>query len=45
MNFRVAVEKDLEKIVEMLANDQLGAQREDFKSPLPECYIDSAHNK
>lgn len=39
MNIRVAKQEDLEFIVEMIADDDLGKQREDFKRPLPDCYI------
>ena len=36
--FRLATEQDLERIVEMLADDKLGATREQFVLPLPEVY-------
>ncbi|MFC5602680.1 GNAT family N-acetyltransferase [Sporosarcina koreensis] len=36
--FRSATEQDLERIVEMLADDKLGATREQFALPLPEVY-------
>lgn len=36
--FRIATEQDLEKIVEMLADDKLGATREQFVLPLPDVY-------
>ena len=35
MNFRKAVDTDLPAIVEMLADDDLGNQRENFQSPVP----------
>lgn len=38
VQFRVATEQDLERIVEMLADDKLGATREQFVLPLPEVY-------
>jgi GNAT superfamily N-acetyltransferase len=37
--FRTAIRADLPKIVEMLANDFLGATRERFADPLPEGYV------
>jgi len=37
--FRIAREHDLDKIVEMLANDPLGSQRERYEQPLPDCYL------
>ncbi|MGN7387838.1 N-acetyltransferase family protein [Sporosarcina sp. SAFN-015] len=36
--FRIATEQDLERIVEMLADDKLGATREQFVLPLPDVY-------
>lgn len=41
MDYRLAVESDLPAIVEMLADDELGATREDFRAPLPQCYVDA----
>ena len=38
VEFRLATEQDLERIVEMLADDKLGAAREQFVLPLPEVY-------
>jgi len=38
-DYRLAVESDLPAIVEMLADDELGAGREDFQTPLPQCYL------
>lgn len=35
MKFRKATEKDVLVIVEMLADDELGKQRENFQNPLP----------
>jgi ribosomal protein S18 acetylase RimI-like enzyme len=39
LNFRSATIADLLQIVEMLADDFLGKQRERFESPLPESYL------
>jgi ribosomal protein S18 acetylase RimI-like enzyme len=39
ITFRIAREHDLDKIVEMLANDSLGSQRERYEQPLPDCYL------
>jgi GNAT superfamily N-acetyltransferase len=36
--FRDATRADLATIVGLLANDPLGSQREQFESPLPDCY-------
>lgn len=38
MHIRIAEKKDVVFIVEMLANDILGQQREDFRIPLPDSY-------
>lgn len=38
MKFRKATENDVPVIIEMLANDTLGKQRENYKTPLPERY-------
>ena len=38
ISFRNAVENDLELIVQMLADDDLGATRERFEIPLPDSY-------
>ncbi|SDN64119.1 Ribosomal protein S18 acetylase RimI [Tenuibacillus multivorans] len=38
IKFRVAREQDLDRIVEMLADDELGRKRERFEKPLPESY-------
>lgn len=37
--FRRATRADLPEIVRMLADDELGQQRERFESPLPEAYL------
>ncbi|WP_121612271.1 GNAT family N-acetyltransferase [Mesobacillus foraminis] len=39
IHFRQAAAQDLERIVEMLADDDLGSQRERFEDPLPPCYM------
>ena len=41
MNFRKATEKDLLLIVEMMADDILGKERENFQDPLPEEYLEA----
>jgi len=38
MKFRKATENDVSKIVEMIADDELGETRENFQIPLPEEY-------
>ena len=38
LQFSSATRDDIPKIVEMLQDDQLGATRELFSDPLPECY-------
>ncbi|EGA91050.1 GCN5-related N-acetyltransferase [Planococcus donghaensis MPA1U2] len=43
IRFRLATREDLEKIVEMLANDPLGSQREHYEQPLPSSYIQAFH--
>ena len=37
--FRKATTKDLIKIVEMIADDELGEKRENFQNPLPKEYL------
>lgn len=39
IQIRPAEKGDLAPIIRMLADDPLGSQREDFKIPLPDCYI------
>ncbi len=39
MKFRKATSKDVSTIVEMIADDDLGSKRENFKTPLPQEYI------
>lgn len=41
MNFRRATEKDLLFIVEMMADDVLGRERENFQNPLPIEYVNA----
>ena len=38
LTFRSAEERDLDKIVAMLADDSLGRKRERYENPLPESY-------
>jgi ribosomal protein S18 acetylase RimI-like enzyme len=38
---RKAQQKDLSAIVELIANDELGRLRENFKTPLPEQYLNA----
>ena len=44
MIFRKATKKDISKIVEMIADDELGKTRENFKNPLPKEYLDAFEN-
>ena len=39
MKFRKATEKDVSTIVGMIADDELGKKRENFKNPLPSEYL------
>ena len=39
LKFRIAIEQDLDRIVEMLADDVLGSKRERYERPLPDSYI------
>ncbi len=41
MKFRKATKEDVSKIVEMIADDDLGKTRENFKTPLPDEYLDA----
>ncbi|HSP21542.1 MAG TPA: GNAT family N-acetyltransferase [Planococcus sp. (in: firmicutes)] len=43
ITFRQAVEQDVERIVEMLADDVLGKERERFEQPLPASYLAAFH--
>ena len=42
--FRKVKEGDLPKIVKMLADDELGSKREDYKVPLPKTYYNAFQN-
>ena len=44
MKFRKANRQDVIDIVRMIANDKLGALREDFMDPLPEKYYNAFEN-
>ncbi|MDX8342634.1 GNAT family N-acetyltransferase [Rossellomorea sp. YZS02] len=39
LHFREATEQDVDHIVEMLADDVLGKQRERYEQPLPQSYL------
>lgn len=39
VRFRIATKNDLDRIVEMLADDVLGSKRERYERPLPEIYF------
>jgi len=41
MNFRKATENDISTIVEMIADDELGKKRENFRNPLPIEYLNA----
>ena len=41
MKFRKAIQEDIPFIVQMLADDELGAKRENFQIPLPKSYLDA----
>jgi GNAT superfamily N-acetyltransferase len=43
LTYRLAAEGDLEHIVQLLADDELGAAREDFQLPLPPAYTRALH--
>jgi len=44
MTFRKATENDVIAIVEMIADDELGKTRENFKIPLPKAYYSAYKN-
>lgn len=44
MNFRKATKEDVPFIVQMMADDELGKLREDFKDPLPQQYYQAFSN-
>ncbi|WP_103110422.1 GNAT family N-acetyltransferase [Brevibacillus reuszeri] len=39
LTFRMATAQDVDKIVQMLADDELGKTRERYEKPLPESYL------
>ncbi|WP_411503279.1 GNAT family N-acetyltransferase [Brevibacillus centrosporus] len=39
VTFRIATANDLDQIVQMLADDELGKTRERYETPLPESYV------
>jgi GNAT superfamily N-acetyltransferase len=41
LKFRLATRADLPEIVRMLADDELGRQRECYEEPLPNCYYEA----
>lgn len=41
MNFRKATKSDVSSIVKMIADDELGKKRENYKNPLPEEYLNA----
>jgi ribosomal protein S18 acetylase RimI-like enzyme len=43
IDFRIATEQDLDGIVKMLADDELGSMRERYVQPLPESYKTAFH--
>ena len=44
MKFRRAIKNDVDKIVEMIADDELGKTRENFQIPLPTEYLVAFEN-
>ena len=44
MKFRQATRNDVQAIVAMIADDELGKTREDFKIPLPKAYYSAFNN-
>ena len=42
--FRKAKEADIPNVVKLLADDELGSKREDYKVPLPKSYNDAFQN-
>ncbi|MBC31292.1 MAG: GNAT family N-acetyltransferase [Muricauda sp.] len=44
MKFRKAIKNDVDKIVEMIADDELGKTRENFQIPLPTEYLVAFEN-
>ena len=44
MKIRKATKEDIPQIVKMIADDELGKLREDYKNPLPSVYYDAFHS-
>jgi len=44
MKIRKAEINDLDAMVQMIADDQLGSQRENYQQPLPQTYIEAFEN-
>lgn len=44
MIFRKANLEDIDAIVAMIADDELGSKREDYRQPLPQVYLDAFKN-
>ena len=44
MNFRKATIHDVSAIVALIVDDDLGQQRENFQTPLPQVYLDAFIN-
>jgi len=44
LNFKIATEKNVPEIVAMIADDELGKTREDYKIPLPDYYLKAFEN-
>jgi GNAT superfamily N-acetyltransferase len=44
MHFRKATKEDLPFIIQLIADDKLGAQREDYQDPLPTSYFKAFKN-
>jgi hypothetical protein len=44
MKFRTATRNDIAKIVEMIADDELGKTRENYQIPLPTEYLNAFEN-
>lgn len=44
MNFRKAAKNDISKIIEMIADDELGKTRENFQNPLSKEYLEAFKN-
>jgi hypothetical protein len=43
MKIREALLEDLESVIKLIADDDLGQTREDFRIPLPEFYVKAFH--